>query len=76
MTVHGEVLFEFAPRGGSMRVTAFHVDTLTEIVLQAPSRMSHYHMEKLALRKLNYVLNRRRAVAVRTVPRDGTLAIV
>lgn len=59
MSVRGEVLFEFAPQGSAVRVTAFHVDTLTEIVLQAPSQLSHYHMEKLALRKLAYVLSRR-----------------
>lgn len=68
MNIPGEILFEFAPQGVATRVTAFHVDSMTEVVLQAPSQLSQWQMEQAALRKLAYVINKRRA-AVSSIAR-------
>jgi hypothetical protein len=61
MNLPGEVIFEFAHQGPAVRVTAFHVDSMTEIVMQAPAQLSQWQMEQAAMRKLAYVLNKRRA---------------
>jgi hypothetical protein len=55
----GDVIFEYVHVGKSVRVTA--VDTVTgiEAVFQAPAGASTMDMQRVALRKLDYVLKKR-----------------
>lgn len=48
----GNVLFEFSPIGGQMRVVAIDEASGIEVVLIAPLRASKHHMQTLALAKL------------------------
>jgi hypothetical protein len=54
----GEVLFEFRQVGGTVKVTAIHVATGTEIVLVGAASAGDYALKMAAIRKLVYVLNR------------------
>ena len=54
----GEVLFEFTQVGNSVRVTAIDAATGTEVTIQAPLNLSHADLQRTALRKLDYVLNK------------------
>ena len=54
----GEVLFEFRRVGGTVKVTAIHVATATEVVLVGAASAGEYALKMAALRKLAYVLNR------------------
>ena len=53
-----EVLFEFKKIGNSMKVTAIDAETGTEVSLQAPANLPQKLMEKNAIAKLQYVLNK------------------
>jgi hypothetical protein len=48
----GNVLFEFSPIGGQMRVVAIDEASGIEVVLIAPLRASQQQMQTLALAKL------------------------
>lgn len=54
-----EVLFEFTPRGKTIRVCAIDPDTNTEVTLVGDPRYGITHLKSLAVRKLRYVLNRK-----------------
>jgi hypothetical protein len=56
----GEVLFEFAQVGNSVRITAIHAATGTEATVQAPLSLSQSDMQNLALRKLIYLLEKKK----------------
>ncbi|RAU22506.1 hypothetical protein CU669_07375 [Paramagnetospirillum kuznetsovii] len=56
MALNGEVLFEFRQIGNSVKVTAFHCDSLTEISVVGPVSAGETRLKQLALRKLDYVL--------------------
>jgi hypothetical protein len=56
MAVEGEVLFEFRQVGGTVKVTAFHTATLTEVSAMGPASASQQQLKMLALRKLEYVM--------------------
>ena len=56
----GEVLFEFHRVGNVVKVSAFHVDTDTEVSMVGPPAAGEYGLKMAALRKLIYVLNKRR----------------
>jgi len=55
-----EVLFEFTQIGAAMKVTAIDTETGTEIVLQAPASLAKETLQKHALAKLRYVLNKQK----------------
>jgi hypothetical protein len=55
----GEVLFEFRRVGASVKVTAIHVNTGTEIILVGAVSAGDYALKMAAIRKLIYVLGRR-----------------
>ena len=55
----GEVLFEFHRVGNVVKVSAFHVDTDTEVSLVGPPAAGEYGLKMAALKKLKYVLNKR-----------------
>jgi hypothetical protein len=56
-----EVIFEHAKVGAIMRVTAIDAATGTEVVIQGPASASPQELQRVALTKLNYVLNKRKA---------------
>jgi len=51
-----EVLFEFKKIGNSVKVSAFHCDSLTEVSVIGPASAGEAQLKQLALRKLQYVL--------------------
>lgn len=52
-----EVLFEYISLGNSVKITAIDVNRKIEAVVVAPSGLSEAQMQKLALDKLNYIIN-------------------
>jgi len=54
----GEVWFEFVRVGGSVKVSAIHVASDTEIALVAPASAQPEALKAAALRKLAYVMGR------------------
>ncbi len=54
----GEILFEYVVLGNSVKVTAIDSETKTEAVVVAPLGLSEQQMQKLALDKLNYLLEK------------------
>jgi len=52
------VYFEFIPAGSSMRVTAIDAKTGTEATIIGPANAARTTLERTALSKLRYVLNR------------------
>jgi len=59
MAMTGEVLFEFHRIGALVKVSAFHVPTLTEVSVSVPATAGEALMRQQALRRLEYVLARR-----------------
>ena len=58
-----EVIFEVAPMGNAMRVSAFDVKTLTEVVIQVPLGASERMVQANALKRLEYVLRKKGLIA-------------
>ena len=56
-----EVLFEHTRLGAIMRVTAIDAATGTEAVIQGPASASTHELRRVALAKLNYVLQKQKA---------------
>jgi len=54
----GEVIFEMFRMGGSVKVSAIHVDSMTEVSVVCPATSTERQMKALALQKLHYVLNK------------------
>ncbi|MDD9899755.1 MAG: hypothetical protein OXT65_02105 [Alphaproteobacteria bacterium] len=54
-----EVIFEFRPVGGIMRVSAMDTATMTEITIQCPLTAGEAVFQKNALLRLAYVLDKR-----------------
>jgi hypothetical protein len=54
----GEVYLELTPMGGSMKVSAIHVQTGIEISAIAPAKAARSDMQRLALGKLRARLKR------------------
>jgi hypothetical protein len=52
----GEVIFEFRQIGASMKVSAIHVTTDTEVSLVGAATAGEYALRMAATRKLIYVL--------------------
>jgi len=61
MTVSGEVLFEFRRVGALVKVTAFHVPSMTEISISGPASAGETMLRTQALRRLEYVLAKKAA---------------
>jgi hypothetical protein len=58
-----EVLIEFRQIGDSVKVTAIDPDSLTEISMVGSSKVSQHELSRLAVRKLDFVMNRDKAAA-------------
>lgn len=52
----GEVLFEFLRVGGTVKVTAIHAASGTEVVLVGAASAGEYALKMAAMRKLAFVL--------------------
>ena len=56
-----EIFLEYKQIGNIMRVTAIDAKSGTEIVFQAPLITPNYDLEKIAVRKLKYVMKKQQA---------------
>ena len=54
-----EVIFEYTQIGNSVRVTAIDAESGTEVVFQAPRSLGEGDLQKMALRKLVYVMEKK-----------------
>jgi len=54
----GEVFFEFRRFGGTVKVSAIHAASGTEVSLAGAASAGEYALKMAAIRKLLYVLNR------------------
>ena len=52
------VIYEFVHIGGSVKVTAIDPSSFKEVSIVGSPRVSENELKRLALRKLEYVLNR------------------
>ena len=57
----GAVIIEFVRLGGLVRVSALDPASLVEVTLQGPATAGEAALRQAVLRKLDYVLARRRA---------------
>ncbi len=55
------VIVEFVRLGRLVRVSAIEFESLTEVVLQGPAAAGEAALRRAVLRKLGYVLERRRS---------------
>lgn len=54
-----EVIFELAPFGNVMKVTAMDTQSLTEVTIQGPLNASETILKNNALKRLEYVLKKK-----------------
>ncbi len=54
----GEVIIEFIPMGASVKVSAVHVATGTEVSIVGPAHAARADLERAALSKLDYVMKK------------------
>ena len=54
-----EVIFEYVPVGASVKISAIDVETGTEVSVIGPSTASRMELERVALGKLRYVLEKK-----------------
>ncbi len=70
-----EVYFEFQQIGVYVKVTAIDPETLVEVSVTGAAAASQQHLKQLALRRLQFVLAKRREGGGKgTSSRGGTLA--
>ncbi|MEQ8164763.1 MAG: hypothetical protein RIC93_01660 [Alphaproteobacteria bacterium] len=55
-----EVIIEFYPVGNAVKVSAVDPVTLTEVCIVGDPRLGEDMLSRTAIRKLNYVLSRKR----------------
>ncbi len=60
-----EIIFEFQRVGGYVKVSAVDTQTSAEVSIVGPPSAGQVQLERLAARKLEYVLKRRAAGAQR-----------
>jgi hypothetical protein len=54
-----EIIIEFQPIGGLVKVSAMDVQTLTEISIQGPANAGEQILKRNALKRLDYVLRKK-----------------
>ena len=54
-----EVIIEYKPLGGYVKVSAMDTKTLTEISIQGPATASEDTLKRNALKRLEYVLRKK-----------------
>ena len=52
----GEVIFEFQPMGGSVKVSAIDPETNTEVSIVGAAAATEAELKRVAVRKFEYVL--------------------
>lgn len=55
-----EVIFEYVPIGGSVKVTAVDVTTGLEVSVIGPSLAAQSELERVAVQKLRYMLEKKK----------------
>ena len=63
-----EVYFELYPVGDSMKVSAVDGATGTEVSIVGPAKLPQAELERVALNKLNYVMNQKADQNERSTP--------
>ncbi len=58
-----EVIIEMQPYGNLVKVSAFDVQSLTEVSIQAPKGTAQEIMKRNALKRLEYVLRKKGLIA-------------
>jgi hypothetical protein len=58
-----EVIIEYAPVGGIVRVSALDVASLTEVSIQGPKTAGQEILKRNALKRLEYVLKKNNIIA-------------
>ncbi|MBI1301586.1 MAG: hypothetical protein GC137_08010 [Alphaproteobacteria bacterium] len=58
-----EIIIEFHPVGQFMKVSVMDVETLTEVSIQGPVNASKDILQKNALKRLEYVLRKKRLIS-------------
>lgn len=54
-----EVIFEYVPVGASVKISAIDVETGTEVSVVGPATASRMELERVALGKLRYMLQKK-----------------
>ena len=54
-----EIIFEFRPVGSVVKVTAMDTQSLTEISIQGPASAGQEILKRTALKRLEYVLQKK-----------------
>lgn len=54
-----EVIFEFAPIGNIVKVTAMDTETLTEVIIQGPKSVGQEILKRNAMKRLEYVMKKK-----------------
>lgn len=54
-----EIIIEFHPVGGAVKVSAMDVQTLTEISIQGPANAGEEILKRNAIKRLEYVLRKK-----------------
>mgnify|MGYP001827150487 CR=1 FL=1 len=60
MPAEREILFEFHRVGGSIKVTAVDVESLTEVSIVGPPHAGEAELRRIAIAKLDYVQTKKR----------------
>ncbi|MEQ9226895.1 MAG: hypothetical protein RLO15_11135 [Parvibaculum sp.] len=71
-----EVIFEFIPVGGSVKVTAIDVATGLEVSVIGPSIAAQSELQNIAARKLRYMLEKKKEDKPNDKPQGGGGGIV
>lgn len=58
-----EIIIELHPYGNLVKVSAFDVESLTEVSVQAPAGTAQEIMKRNALRRLEYVMRKKGLIA-------------
>jgi hypothetical protein len=66
-----ELIIEFFPIGNSVKVSVMDPETLTEVSIVGPRAAPKGELQKTAIRKLQYVMDKKRESA--TEPKTGSV---
>lgn len=59
-TLHRDIIIERVRIKNTLRITAIDAETGTEVTFQAPANTSKSELDRLALKKLDYVIKRQK----------------
>lgn len=67
----GEYIIEFQQHGTSVKVSAVDTATMTEVSIIGPSTAGQQELERLAVQKLLFVLNKKAGEGRKDAPSQG-----